>query len=213
MARGALCVPAASSSSERVFSASGGIVTDKRYNLATGTLKKLTLVKVNYEFVQQYMTIKILTTEEQMAMDWSQIQTPTTALPTTPSTSKTQTKLPFKRVDKLTKHKLICLSSSSSNTTSPEQSPSKKTPDRRTFPCLPPGLVEGKGKGKGKSSLTPTPPTPSQIRPTSEMDTQDLPPIQIQKRPKNSGLTPKDIQESLDMFDPDDDTNDPDFLI
>lgn len=218
VARGAFCVPAASSSSERVFSASGGIVTDKRYNLASGSLKMLTLCKVNYDFVSEIMTIKTMSREEECTQIQQQIlsdlqMTPCTSAQTSTSTSKTrtQTKLPFKTVTK-NKHQLICLSSSSSSNTSPEQSPPKRTPERRTIPCLPPG-VESKGKGKGKSSLTPTPRTPSQKRPSSEMDTQELPPTQIRKRPKNSGLTPKDIQESLDMFDHDDDTEDPDFMI
>ena len=209
LARDVYCIPAASASSERVFSASGGIVTDKRHNLATETCKKLTLTKVNYDFVKKYMTIRLVTPEEQMALDWSSIQTPQTTPSTltqtmTPSTSKTQTKLGFKKVDKVNKHKLICLSSSSSSS-STEQSPPQRTL------CLPPGAIlnEGKGKGKGKNSTT-----PSQKRQASELDTQELTPIR--KRPKNSGLTPEDIRaqmeliESADMFD--DDTSDPDYI-
>ena len=217
VARGAYCVPAASSSSERVFSASGGIVTDKRYNLATGTLKMLTLSKVNYDFVADIMTLKTMSREEECEQIKQQLlsdlqmtpctsaQTPSTSAST--SKTKTQTKLTFKTVNKpVNKHKLICLSTSDSNTPSPEDSPPKEAPVRKITPCLPPGFPEGKGKGKGKSSLT-----PSQKRQASEMDTQELPPTQIRKRPRSS-LTPKEIQESIDMFDNiDDESNDPDF--
>ena len=234
VARGVYCIPSASSSSERVFSASGGIMTDKRYNLAVGSLKMLTLCKVNYDFVSDIMTIKTMSREEENEQIRKQLMSdlqmttpgPSTSAQTTTTTpnlkSKTQTKLSFKTVTKpvnKTKNQLICLSSSS-NDTSPEHSP-PPTLVRKTTPCLPPGVlpVEEKGKGKGKSSARKR--LASEM--ASEMDTQELPPTQIRKRPKNSGLTPRDIQETLDRIEyeespdmfgnEDDEDNDPDFTL
>ena len=51
IAREWLCVPAASSSSERLFSQSGSIITSKRQNLDPITSKKLILITINYELV------------------------------------------------------------------------------------------------------------------------------------------------------------------
>ena len=195
LARDVYCIPAASSSSERVFSASGGIVTDKRQNLATETCKKLTLIKVNYDFVVNYLTLKFTTEEESLAMDWSKIKTPATATTSKASTS-TQRKINFGKV-----LKVIHLSSSSSSPSddSPPPPPAK-TPEKRV--TTPSGSI-AKGKGKGKN-------TPSQKR---KADTQELNTVtQIRKRYK---MTEKEIQESIDMFenndDDDDDVLDPDF--
>lgn len=65
MARNVFCIPTASASSERVFSASGNIITDKRHNLNSETVKKLTLVKVNYEQIHNFMEIQTINPEEE----------------------------------------------------------------------------------------------------------------------------------------------------
>nr|XP_047128598.1 uncharacterized protein LOC124809089 isoform X1 [Hydra vulgaris] len=65
LARNLLCIPAASSCSERVFSASGGIINDKRHSLSTQTAKQLTLIKVNYDLVCPHMTLKIISDAEE----------------------------------------------------------------------------------------------------------------------------------------------------
>ena len=65
LARNVLCIPAASSCSERVFSASGGIINDKRRSLSTQTANQLTLIKVNYDLVYPHMTLKIINDAEE----------------------------------------------------------------------------------------------------------------------------------------------------
>nr|XP_047126646.1 uncharacterized protein LOC105850668 [Hydra vulgaris] len=65
LARNLLCIPAASSCSERVFSASGGIINDKRHSLSIQTAKQLTLIKVNYDLVCPHMTLKIISDAEE----------------------------------------------------------------------------------------------------------------------------------------------------
>lgn len=80
LARNVLCIPAASASSERVFSASGNIVTDKRHNLSCETTKKLTLIKVNYEYVNNYIQVQTVNPEE-----LEENQAPTQPTPTQPT--------------------------------------------------------------------------------------------------------------------------------
>ncbi|XP_047142689.1 uncharacterized protein LOC124816973 [Hydra vulgaris] len=65
LATNLLCIPAASSCSERVFSASGGIINDKRHSLSTKKAKQLTLIKVNYDLVCPHMTLKIISDAEE----------------------------------------------------------------------------------------------------------------------------------------------------
>ena len=69
LAREWLCVPAASSSSERLFSQSGHIISSKRQNLDPSTSKKLTLIKVNYELVVKKIKVKLLNDEEREDAD------------------------------------------------------------------------------------------------------------------------------------------------
>ena len=68
LAREWLCVPAASSSSERLFSQSGNIISSKRQNLDPSTSKKLTLIKVN-KLVVNKIKVKLLDDEEREEAD------------------------------------------------------------------------------------------------------------------------------------------------
>jgi len=69
LAREWLCIPGASTSSERLFSASGNIITAKRTNLDPSTSKKLTLIKVNYAAVEKKMKLRLMTDEEKAELD------------------------------------------------------------------------------------------------------------------------------------------------
>ena len=64
-----VCVPAASSSSLRLFSQSANIITSKRQNFDPTTYKTLILIKVNYELVEKKMKAKLLTDKEREEMD------------------------------------------------------------------------------------------------------------------------------------------------
>ena len=99
LARNVLCIPAASASSERVFSASGNIITCTRHNLSTENAKKLTLIKVNYEYIKNYIELAVENLEEPIAEEPKNPMVPQT--PGTkrkgiqepkPSTSKSQPK-------------------------------------------------------------------------------------------------------------------------
>ena len=48
LARGIFCIPATSATSERVFSASGHIISDRRTRLASITVEKLVFVHQNF---------------------------------------------------------------------------------------------------------------------------------------------------------------------
>lgn len=215
VARGVLCIPAASSSSERVFSASGSIVSDKRHNLATSTTKKLTLIKCNYDYIRPYMRIMLEQDEE-----YKQAQAEAPKKPETPkpSTSKQQ-KLKFTKVMRLPTASPSASSSSTSPT--PASSSSESTPPQKSRACLPPGVividsttdeevpVVGKGKGKGKRSAPEKRKIPFDDSDTEEMLDKDN---QVTKIKKRKVLTPQQIKQSLDMFlDNDDDLDDPDF--
>ena len=69
LAREWLCIPMSSSSSERLFSASGNIISNKRTSLDPATAKKLTLVKVNYDLVGSTIQYKLISDEERAEME------------------------------------------------------------------------------------------------------------------------------------------------
>lgn len=96
LARNVLCIPVASASSERVFSASGNIITDKRHNLTPENAKKLTLIKVNYEYISNYIELQVSNPEEPQE----------DSLPTPTSKTRTQRPkdVPYPKYTKYTKY-------------------------------------------------------------------------------------------------------------
>ena len=67
LARKYLCLPATSTSSERLFSASGQVASDMRYNLAANNLERFVFCKLNYEKLPLAMRKWHLTPEEEEA--------------------------------------------------------------------------------------------------------------------------------------------------
>jgi len=129
LARDYLCIPVASSTSERLFSASGNIITDKRQSLNPQTSKMLTLVKVNYPYVENKMKVKLISDDEvQEEQEQPTQNTPDNPDNATPSTSGINKYFQPSASRKKKTSKRIISSSSSSPTQSASQSQSQPTP-------------------------------------------------------------------------------------
>lgn len=194
IARDTLCIPMASASSERVFSASGSIVTDKRHNLATESVKKLLLVKVNYDRVKNSLKMKYVSAEEQVVdpPPPPAAKTPRKKTPIKQSASK-QTKIQFAR--KVTPQASTSAArkrlSSTSSSTSPQ--PSTSAAKRQ----LPSDTDTISLSSDSPATTTATPPSKKR---------KALPPMKIRKRQK------MDKESIADMFNSDDDVADAEYV-
>lgn len=191
IARDTLCIPMASATSERVFSASGSIVSDKRHNLATESVKKLLLIKVNYDIVKDSIKMKCVSPEEQM------VDPPPPPAPKTPR-KKSPVK-PTQPTGKQTKIKFARKIPTSSSSTSSSQSPQPSTPSSQS----PQPSTSAAARTPQSSTQNPT--TPAQKR-------KALPPMQIRKRQKLDRASIEDMFNTDGDLDDDIDLDDEEYV-
>lgn len=213
LARSVLCIPAASTTSERVFSASGGIITDKRHNLSTDNTKKLTLIKVNYDYIHTYMRVQTVSQEEVEETGIELLPAESTPGPSgTQKKSKTPKTPSSARAYRSQQQKRRRIQYSSS-TPDPESQTEEQQPDPdpevQPEPMKPPkstprvtrrSSVSGSDTDSSVSIINPNP-KPSKRRRSSSLNTSEI--IKALKSPPKA---------SLDMFeDDDDDVSDPNY--
>lgn len=204
LAKSVLSIPAASTTSERVFSASGGIISDKRHNLTPDNTKKLTLIKVNYDYIHPYMKVQTVSTEEieetgiQLNPDTPGPATPGPAEPTPgPSGTQKKAKTPSSSRAYRAQRQRRRIQYSSS-TPEPEVQPEPMQPPATTPRVTRRSSVSGSDTDSSVSIINPK---PSKRRRSSSLNASQI--LKSLKSPEKA---------SLDMFeDPDDDVSDPNY--
>lgn len=198
IARDILAIPMASSSSERVFSAGGSIVTDKRHNLATESVKKLLLVKVNYDKVKSSLKMKYVSTEEQLVDPPPPPKSPKKTPKKTPQKkaaiqalkAKRQTSIPFKRrLDSTT-----TVTSGSSTPTPGSTTDSSENPENSPKPSTSAAATR-KRQIPVEDSSSDSDIIPESEAVYSEKRKRKLGPVQLKKRQK---LSQQEVQEVME---------------
>lgn len=240
LARNVLCIPAASASSERVFSASGNIITDQRHNLSPENAKKLTLIKVNYDYIQNYIELQIANPEEpednSLPNQQTTPKTPKTVYQRPKSTQSQEPKPSTSGIQKgkqtthrpkgpILSHREMCYSSTDSAPTSDMEPPPGPSPasQKRLIPCSPPKPKRVTRRSTSVSTSESESESQSLIKPPKKksrmarLSQSDILEVLLDSESSGSPVrNKKKVKESRDMFDEmetdmDDDVRDPSY--